>query len=158
MGSDQSKSGMAAITREPYRPDAAEWEEAYLMLCAYCAHAVGCQVVEGMIAIKDGGDWPEGGWVTDPGAGITCLSYEPKPMAPLSRQRLRHAIRKAKPMCNGCAAQKGSEASVSLHTRRDFAAAVQARALFVCHEDPTLQRPCGGWCQAVKSQVKRGLN
>lgn len=120
------------------------------MLCGHCRHMPGCDVIEGMIEAKDGESWPEGGWVTDPGAGVTCLSYEPRPMERLSRQRLRHALRKARPMCGGCAAQKGSEASVSLHTRRDFHAAVKARALFACHEDPKLQRPCGGWCQAVR--------
>lgn len=139
-----------SVKREPYKPTAQEWPEAWQMLCGHCAHAGGCQIVEGMIEMKNGGDWPEGGWVTDPGAGVTCLSYQPRPMERLSRQRLRQAMRQAVPMCGGCAAQKGSEASVSLHTRRDFSAAVKSRALFVCHAEGQMGRPCGGWCRAVQ--------
>ncbi len=142
------------IHREPYRPDASEWEEAYQMLCGHCAHQTQCQVVEGMIEMQEGGEWPEGGWVTDPGAGVTCLSYEPKPMEKLSRQRLRHALRKASPMCEGCAAQKGSEASVSLHTQRDFQAAVSQRALFTCHAEGAEGKPCGGWCNAIRARSR----
>lgn len=143
-----------SIHREPYKPTAAEWPEVWEMLCGHCIHAAGCQVVEGMIEMKAGGAWPEGGWVTDPGAGVTCLSYQPRNMERLSRQRLRQATRKAVPMCSGCAAQKGSEASVSLHTRRDFSVAVKARALFVCHAEGQKGQPCGGWCQAVQGGAK----
>lgn len=143
---------MSAIDRRPYSPTSVEWTELYRMLCGHCDRQFDCDVIEGMIEMKDGGAWPEGGWVSDPGAGATCLSYKPKPMRPLSRQRLRHALRKATPMCGGCAAQKGSEASVALHTRRDFHTAVQERALFVCHEDPHKRRPCGGWCAAVQNR------
>lgn len=147
---------MSTVQRQPYRPTEDEWTNAFGMLCGHCAHAGHCEIVERMIEMKNGGPWPQGGWVTDPGAGVTCLSYEPSPllMEPMSRQRLRQALRKARPMCQGCAAQKGSEASVSLHTRRDFHAAVKAGALFVCHEDSELRRPCGGWCQAVKKKME----
>lgn len=141
---------MGDVARTPYRPTQDEWTTLWEMLCGHCRHQGGCEIVESMIEMKNGGPWPEGGWVTDPGAEVTCLSYEPRQMEKLSRQRLRAALRKAGPMCGGCAARKGSEASVALHTRRDFRAAVNAKALFVCHEDPKRMRPCGGWCQAIK--------
>lgn len=144
---------MSAINRQPCKPVDGEWAALWKMLCGHCAHFCTCDITEAMIEMKNGGPWPEGGWVTDPGARVSCLSYEPRPMEKLSRQRLRHALRHARPMCDGCAARKGSEASVSLHTRRDFHAAVKARAMFSCHEDPALRRPCGGWCQAVKRQL-----
>jgi hypothetical protein len=139
-----------SLKRDPYRPTADEWPEVFNMLCGHCAHFGECQIVEGMIEMKDGGQWPDGGWTTDPGAGVTCLSYQTRPMKRLSRQQLRQAIRQAVPMCSGCAAQKGSEASVSLHTRRDFSTAVKSRALFVCHAEGQKGKPCGGWCQAVQ--------
>lgn len=139
------------ITRDPYRPSDDEWQEAWQMLCGHCADASNCQIVEGMIDMKDGDSWPDGGWVTDPGAGITCLSYQPREMKRLSRQQLRQAMRQAAPMCDGCAAQKGSEASLSLHTRRDFTAAVKSKAMFVCHAEGQKGRPCGGWCRAIKA-------
>lgn len=145
----------ALIAREPCRPDSEEWEEAFNMLCGHCDKLAQCEVVEGMIEMKHGEPWPEGGWVTDPGAGITCLSYQPLPMEKLSRQRLRQALRSAAPMCDGCAAQKGSEASVSLHTRRDFKAAVKARALFVCHDGKQKGKPCGGWCNAIRHEPRK---
>lgn len=126
------------------------------MLCAHCERQTRCEVVEGMIEMKDGGTWPFGGWVTDPGAGVSCLSYEPKMRAPMVRQQLRSMLRAEErdlpPMCSGCAARKGSEASVSLHTRRDYQAAVRSRSKFVCHEDETKQRLCGGWCRAIRAR------
>lgn len=136
--------------RAPYEPSVDEWPEIWVMLCGHCANAGGCEVVEGMIEMKEGGEWPQGGWVTDPGAGVTCLSYTPKPLRQLTYQQLDEAKAQAVPMCSGCAAQKGSEASVSLHTRRDFKAAVESRALFVCHEESQKGRPCGGWCNAMR--------
>jgi hypothetical protein len=116
------------FSRKPYKPNSEEWTEVWEMLCGHCSRAGQCEVVEKMIEMKRGAPWPEGGWVTDPGAGVTCLSYQPKHMVGLSRQQLRQAVRQAAPMCSGCAAQKGSEASVSLHTRRDFSSAVKYRA------------------------------
>tara|TARA_B100000700_G_scaffold42239_1_gene43245 strand:+ start:2644 stop:3090 length:447 start_codon:yes stop_codon:yes gene_type:complete len=143
-----------SIERTPYTPTAAEWTDTLDLLCAHCEHAWGCDVLEGMIEMKEGKAWPAGGWVTDPGAGITCLSYQPQQRARLSRQRLRQAMRDAVPMCDGCAAQKGSEASVSLHTQQDFAAAVKNRSVFACHDGDNHGKPCGGWCQAVRRQMK----
>lgn len=146
------------VSREPYKPGD-DWTETYTMLCGYCRHQTQCQIVEAMIAYANGdGPWPQGGWVTDPGAGVTCLSYEPRPRKALSRQRLR-AITRTKdaslpPVCEGCASRKGSEASTALHTQRDYAAAVRDQAPFVCHEDPNLQRLCGGWCRAIKRKRK----
>lgn len=145
-----------SIQREPYTPTAAEWTTNLDLLCAHCEHAWGCEVLEGMIEMKHGNAWPEGGWVTDPGAGVTCLSYQPQKRERLSRQRLRQALRSAVPMCDGCAAQKGSEASVSLHTQRDFAAAVRDRAVFACHQGDNHGKPCGGWCKAVRRQMTGG--
>lgn len=147
----------AASPRLPYHPLQHEWAECYAMLCGHCERQLRCDVVEAMIAMKDGGAWPEGGWVTDPGAGVTCLSYEPRPAKPMIRQQLRYMLRQREedlpPMCGGCAARKGSEASVSLHTRRDYAAAVRNRSPFACHEDPDKQRLCGGWCRAVRRRA-----
>lgn len=142
--------------RVPYRPTDAEWPDLYQMLCGYCAHQLKCDVVEGMIGMKSGGAWPDGGWVTDQGAGATCLSYEPRPHAKLPRQQMRAMLRQREddlpPMCGGCAARKGTEASVSMHTRRDYQAAVRNETTFVCHEDPAKQRLCGGWCRAVRNR------
>lgn len=142
---------MSAVIRRPYVPTPADWSSTYNMLCMHCAHQIGCDVTEGMIDCKDGSSWPEGGWVTDPGSGVTCLSYRARQMHTLSPAELHDAFSKARPeMCNGCAAQRGSEASVSLHTQRDFAQAVNCSALFLCHEDSKLERPCAGWANAVK--------
>lgn len=146
---------MSKIARKPYLPSSKEWPELIEMLCEHCANWPRCDIVEGMIEMKDGKPWPEGGWVDDPGAGATCLSYEPQPRAPLSRQRLRQAMRQAVPMCKGCAAQKGSEASVALHTQRDFKTAVNNRTLFICHEPGNKGKPCGGWCNAIAAGNKR---
>lgn len=142
--------------RVPYHPTAEEWGDCYSMLCGHCEHQLGCSVVEGMIEIKEGAPWPEGGWVTDPGAGLTCLSYEPRKRAPVPRQQRRKIARTRDedlpPVCGGCAARKGSEASVSLHTRRDYQAWVRRGVEFRCHEKPTL---CGGWCRAIKARAGR---
>lgn len=139
--------------RQPYRPTKAEWEGCYAMLCRWCAHNTACDVIEAMIEMKDGGAWPEGGWVSDPGAGVTCLSYEPAARTPMPRQQRRAIARTNEsdlpPVCGGCAARKDSEASVSLHTRRDYQNCVRTGAPFVCHEDPELKRLCGGWCRAI---------
>jgi hypothetical protein len=147
------------MERRPFIPTADEWEGQFDMLCMYCRHSPGCQIVEAMIEAKDGGSWPEGGWVTDPGAGMTCLSYEPRPMQPLPRQQRRRIERMKEsalpPVCGGCAARKGSDASVSLHTQRDYRAAVATPAKFVCHEDPNHQQLCGGWCRAIQRKAKR---
>lgn len=140
--------------RLPYAPTAEEWRATYEMLCGFCDHQTRCEITEAMIEMKAGGPWPEGGWVTDPGAQVTCLSYEPRPVKPMPRQQLRQMLRtpeaRLPPVCGGCAARRGSEASVSLHTRRDYAAAVRNRTPFTCHEDPDKARMCGGWCRAVQ--------
>jgi len=141
------------IERQPYAPTRAEWRDLVDGLCMHCDRFGSCDVLEGMIEMKDGGPWPEGGWATDPGAAVTCLSYQPKPRPRLSRQQLRQAMRDAVPMCSGCAAQRGSEASVSLHTQRDFAAAVKGRHVFACHAGDDHGKPCGGWCSAIKRQM-----
>lgn len=145
--------------RQPYAPSQADWHDLYGMLCGWCVHQVDCSIVDGMIDMKDGGAWPEGGWVTDPGADVTCLSYSPQPRPAETRQRRRQIARTSErdlpPVCGGCAARKGSEASVSLHTRRDYQAAVRNGSMFVCHEDPKHERPCGGWCRAIKARQGR---
>lgn len=138
------------IRREPYKPTEDEWSESFDMLCGHCSRFAECQVVDDMINMKNGGDWPGGGWVTDPGSGVTCLSYQPTKRKTLQGEELKKALSEAVPMCDGCAAQKGSEASVSLHTRRDFVAAVKAKALFTCHAEGQEGKPCGGWCRAVQ--------
>ncbi|MCX5495761.1 hypothetical protein OSH11_13690 [Kaistia dalseonensis] len=143
-----------APLRAPYSPVRSDWPNCYQMLCGHCDLQGGCAVIEGMIEMASGGAWPEGGWVTDPGAGVTCLSYVPRARPSLPRQQLR-AIQRTKEsalpsVCGGCAARKGSEASTSLHTRRDYQACVRSRSPFVCHEDPKHERLCGGWCRAIQ--------
>lgn len=148
----------APVERLPYHPSTSEWRDVWDMLCGHCIHAASCAIVEGMIAMKDGADWPQGGWVTDPGAGVTCLSYKPAPRRKLPRQQLRALDRQPEaslpPVCGGCAARPETEASTSLHTRRDFQASVRNESLFTCHEDPAKARPCGGWCRAVRARRK----
>lgn len=146
----------AALDRRPYCPsDLDDWKDCWNVTCGSCRHWTDCDVVEGMIAHMEGEPWPEGGWVTDPGAGMTCLSYEPRATQPkLSRQQLRRLSRMnpktLPPVCAGCAATKGTDASKTLHTRRDFECAVTDRRLFMCHERPGY---CGGWVRAVLAKA-----
>lgn len=139
----------------PYIPpdSLSDWAETYEMLCGYCAKQLQCPIVDGMIEMKDGGAWPEGGWVYDRGAGVSCLSYEAKRGPKVSRQELRQIARtpedRLPPVCGGCAARKGTEASVSRHTRKDFQAAVKRKTRFLCHET---KKDCGGWCRAIASR------
>lgn len=144
--------------REPYTPTRESWREDFDLICRHCEHIGRCDVVEAMIEMQEGGPWPAGGWVTDPGAGITCLSYEPRRRSALLRQQRRTIERMSEaslpPVCGGCAARKGSEASVALHTQRDFAASVRDRAPFVCHEDPAKEQLCGGWCRAMQRKAR----
>jgi len=146
-----------ALAREPYVPSDAEWGDLYQMLCGYCERQTDCAIVDGMIELKsDRGPWPEGGWVTDPGADVTCLSFIPRARRKMPRQQIRQLLRQhvrdLPPVCAGCAARRGSEASVSLHTRREYQKAVQESAPFGCHEDPNKERLCGGWCRAVRQR------
>lgn len=140
--------------RQPYRPQPDEWEEAVTMLCFQCARLNHCSLIDQMIECKDGGEWPTGGWVTDPGAGITCLGYQTRPLKQLQPSEIRAIAATNPATCQGCAARKGTDASQSLHTRRDFTAAVRLPGLFVCHEDPEGKRPCGGWCNAVVARME----
>lgn len=138
------------IQRKPYKPTSNEWEDAFNMLCYHCSRFDDCSVIEGMIEMKCPEEWPSGGWVSDPGSGVTCLSYQPKKRKTLQGEELKKALSEAVPMCDGCAAQKGSDASVSLHTRRDFVVAVKTKALFTCHTEGQEGKPCGGWRRAVQ--------
>lgn len=138
--------------REPYQPSVMEWSLVFDMLCLECSKVSGCQICESMILHKDGGDWPDGGWVSDPGSGVTCLSYQPRGRDALPEKDLIAATKRAAPMCSECAARRGSDASVSLHTRRDFKAAVRDGYEFVCHHGDQKGRPCGGWAEAVKAR------
>lgn len=146
----------APLTRRPYCPPSLDdWRECWEMTCRHCAHWIGCEMVEAMIEHTEGGPWPEGGWVTDPGAGMSCLSYQPRATQPkLSRQQLRRLARMnpatLPPVCGGCAATRGTEASQSLHTRRDFETAVKERRQFLCHERPGY---CGGWVRAILARA-----
>lgn len=148
-----SKPGKTPI---PYKPVRSEWSDIYEMLCNHCDLQLRCDVVEGMIEMKDGGPWPEGGWIADVGGGVSCLSYVPLTQPALLPEKLQEAIDSAVPMCHGCAARKGSEASVCLHTQRDFKAAVRNRTVFFCHQSEVNREPCGGWAQAVSSKL--GIN
>lgn len=141
------------MKRDPYYPTKENWSDGFDMLCRFCANITRCTITESMIETMSGGPWPDGGWATDPGAGITCLSYQTKSRHPLSPDDLTETMAKAAPMCDGCAAQKGSEASVSLHTRRDFRKAVNTPFVFYCHAEGQEGKPCGGWCQAVKARI-----
>lgn len=145
----------AAIVREPFLPPPDRWNEVYDMLCGHCGNQPQCQLVKSMLEFARGyGQWPDNAWVSDPGAGATCLSYAPKYVAPMPAHRataLAEMPEEHLPtMCGGCAAQKGSEASVALHTQRDYKAAVRNGYEFNCHEDPEGKRLCGGWCRAVR--------
>lgn len=142
-----------AFDRIPYTPVPEEWQLTFSMLCGMCLHLKQCHIIDGMIEMKLGAPWPEGGWVTDPGAGVTCLSYQPRPVRILEGQELEDALSKAVPMCGGCAARRGSDASKSLHTQRDFNAAVKRQGVFACHEGDNHGKPCGGWCNAVRHQM-----
>lgn len=150
----------AVSARVPIRPSGpAEIKEGMELTCLHCARGkdLACEVLMGMVDVAAGaGDWPEGGWVTDPGAGQTCLSYEARTDRPrVSRQQIRRLGRMnpgtMAPVCGGCAARKGSEASCALHTRRDFAASVSLPSVFLCHETGGY---CGGWIRALLA--KRG--
>lgn len=140
-------------SRLPYIPTKSDWLECVELLCEHCAHWPRCEIVEGMIEAAHGGGWPAGGWVTDPGAEVTCLSYQPATRAPLSRPVLKRALKSACEMCAGCAAQKGSEASVALHTQRDFRASVANKTRFDCHDPANAGKPCGGWAAAIKHKT-----
>lgn len=139
----------------PYIPpdDLDEWRETYEMLCGFCDHQFRCHVIEHMIEMKDGGPWPDAGWVLDQGAGVSCLSYKPKPGPKVARQEIRQIKRtpedRLPPVCKGCAARKGTEASVSRHTRLDFKSAVANKTRFLCHETGAT---CGGWCRAIRGR------
>lgn len=141
---------MTIIAREPYIPNQDDWTDCLETICYSCATWPFCDICEAMIEAKDGGNWPEGGWVTDPGAEMTCLSYRTKQPPTLSRPVLKRKLAAACSMCEGCAARKGSEASQSLHTQRDFNAAVNNRFLFTCHDSKNNGAPCGGWADAVR--------
>jgi hypothetical protein len=150
-----------ASDRSPYCPPTlADWQECYQITCAHCANHLDCAVVEAMIEHTKGGPWPDGGWVTDPGASMSCLSYRPAGSQPqITRQQLRRLARMnprtLAPVCGGCAAKKGSEASQSLHTRRDFEAAVRERRVFLCHERNGY---CGGWVRAMLAKAGRKVD
>ena len=138
----------------PYKPTKEEWREVFDMLCGHCSNLLsGCDIVDGMIDMKDGGDWPTGGWVNDAGAGVSCLSYKTAAMETLNDSELQAHISNAVPMCDGCAARKGTEASISRHTRIDFREAVNRKALFTCHKECNFGKPCGGWANAVSAQL-----
>lgn len=131
------------------------------MLCDHCSLQLSCDVIESMIEMKQGGPWPPGGWVFDGGAGVSCLSYVPVEQRPLTASELQKAIDTAVPMCSGCAARKHSQASLCLHTLRDFKAAVDNKTVFFCHHpdddrDPAQRLPCGGWANAVTNKIKTG--
>ncbi|MBN9319485.1 MAG: hypothetical protein J0I28_07360 [Caulobacterales bacterium] len=144
------------FVREPFLPDPARWNDVYDMLCGHCANKADCGLIEAMLAFAQGRtrEWPENAWVTDLGTSATCLSYAPIRGETISRQRLdalAHTPDEALPhVCGGCAAKKGTEASVALHTQRDYRAAVRDQSEFTCHEDPENKRLCGGWCRAVQ--------
>lgn len=143
------------VERRPFLPHPDNWDTIYEMLCGHCAQQAVCQLPAAIMAFVRGkGPWPENAWVTDPGAGCTCLSYRSRPVTPLTPEQ-RAALSKTPEtelphVCGGCAARKGSDASVALHTQRDYRTAVKDRSEFTCHEDPENKRLCGGWCRAVQ--------
>ena len=147
------------MTEVAYKPRTQEdWQECWETTCSACANMPGCEICEQMIDhLCDGAPWPEAGFVHDPGAGVSCLSYEPHRKAPrLSRQQLRRLSRlnpdTLPPVCSGCAATRGTDASKSRHTRQDFEAAVKDRRQFLCHERPGY---CGGWIRAVLARARK---
>ena len=148
-------SGREASTRDPFLPLPDQWDAIYEMLCGHCDSQSQCGLPHAMLEFAyDRGSWPDDAWVTDTGAGCTCLSYVPKPVQQISDAQLNAIAEMPADMlphvCGGCAARKGSEASVALHTQRDYRAAVRERSQFTCHEDPENKRLCGGWCRALQ--------
>ena len=142
---------------EPYKPtDLKDWQECWSVTCAACARMPGCDICGAMIESLSGdGPWPDAGFVYDEGAGVSCLSYAPHRKSPkISRQQLRRLARMSPetlpPVCGGCAAAKGTDASKSRHTRRDFEASVKDRRQFLCHERPGY---CGGWVRAILARA-----
>lgn len=148
-----------AFERKPLLPPAERWDEIHEMLCGHCHLQPGCEIVKQMLRFAHGrAPWPADAWVSDPGAGITCLSYVSKPKPKVAPELLETLANMSEeelpPTCGGCAARKGSEASVSLHTQRDYRAAVRDGSGFNCHEDPNDKAMCGGWCRAVLRKLK----
>jgi hypothetical protein len=156
------KGATTMVDRQPICPSRnGEFAEVMDITCLHCEmgrEPLSCSILCGMLDHCAGeGPWPDGGWVTDPGAVSTCLSYVArKDRDKLSRQQVRRLGRMnpatLPPVCGGCAARKGSEASCALHTRRDFEQAVQDPSVFLCHERPGY---CGGWVRALLA--KRGM-
>lgn len=142
-------SAYIATDRVPINLTGDDWVEAIEMLCYMCADFLDCDVCEEMIERKNEDQPVANGFATDPGSEITCLSYRPKGCLPLTDDKLKEFIAgsKGKDMCGGCAARKGSAASNSLHTQRDFSKSVQSKTLFSCHEGR--KGPCIGWCRAI---------
>lgn len=151
-----AEPGSTIVAREPFLPVPEKWNDIAAMLCGHCVHQAQCHLPAAMLDFAYGRNtrWPDNAWVTDPGAACTCLSYTPRPVQPLAPSQLRALSETPEidlpHVCEGCAARKGSEASVALHTQRDYRAAVRDRSQFTCHEDPENKRPCGGWCRAVQ--------
>jgi hypothetical protein len=143
--------------RTPYRPTQQEWAGIYNMLCGHCALQFKCDVIEGMIECTHSGVWIEGGWVEDEGAGVTCLSYQPKAGKPFDSEKLQNILRRPEKLlprqCRECAATKGSAASKSLHTNRDFSKSVKERSIFLCHKGKC-NKICGGWIRAIKASME----
>ena len=151
----QIPSDDVVVVREPFLPLPDKWNSVYDMLCNHCVHQPQCGLPDAMMAFAYGrGAWPDNAWVTDPGAGCTCLSYAPRPIPKMPLEQLRALAgmpeEQLPHVCGGCAARKGSEASVALHTQRDYRAGVRDTSVFTCHEDPENKRVCGGWCRAVR--------
>ena len=134
-----------------------KWVEAIEMLCYFCQRFPDCDVLEEMIKSKSSDKQIASGFCTDPGSEISCFSFKPKGYRTLSPQVIQEIRSKYSglDMCSGCAARKGSDASMSLHTQRDFRKCVDDRSLFGCHDPRRKNEPCIGWLCAITKTANR---
>jgi hypothetical protein len=150
---------MSKQNQKPYilSPTREEWRGIYAMLCGHCALQLNCEVIEKMIKTKNGGAYPENGWIEDEGAGVSCASYQPKKGKPFPPEKLQEIVRRPESLlpkqCRECAATKGSPASKTLHTNRDFSLSVKEKSTFLCHKGKC-NKICGGWIRAIKAHEK----
>lgn len=111
----------------------------YVALCPACIHG--------------GQPWPcdSPAIVESAGGGVTCSRYAPKaqPKAAVPVAHLM-ALPDREP-CTDCACRKGTLPNGTHHSMADFAASVERREPFLCHDDGK-DRICAGWLRAAKAR------
>lgn len=96
----------------PYKPvNRTDELRAQQMLCKHCRLERLCPIKTRMARVRDGGRWPQGGWVHDAGGGVSCLTYRTKPIAelPVTTLRIIHSAPEEMlpKVCGGCATRRG---------------------------------------------------